>query len=41
MYVKRTLCEQKNMFGTRIKIIWDLQLVNPVADYITSTVIAL
>ena len=30
--VKRPLCEQSNMFGARIKIIWEEQLVDPLAE---------
>ena len=38
MKVKRPLWEQSNMFGTRIKIIWQEQLVDPLADYIISVI---
>ena len=36
--VKRPLWEQKNMFGTRIMVIWEEQLVDPLILYITSKV---
>ena len=29
MKVKRPLCEQRNMFGVRRKIMWEEQLVDP------------
>ena len=32
---KRTI-EQRNMVGTRIKILWEEQLADPPSDYITS-----
>ena len=34
--IRRLLRRQRNMFGTRIKIIWEEQLVDPPIDYITS-----
>ena len=33
MKVKRPFFEQSNMFGARINIIWEEQLVDPLADY--------
>ena len=38
MTVKRPLREQRNMFGARIKIKWEKQLVDPLSDYITSVI---
>ena len=38
MTVKRPLREQRNMFGARIKIKWEEQLVDPLSDYITSVI---
>ena len=36
MKVKRPLWRQRNMFGARIKIMWEVQLVDPSIDYLTS-----
>ena len=36
MKVKRPFAKQRNMFGARIKIVWEEQLVDPPIDYITS-----
>ena len=33
--VKRALFRQQNMFGARIKIVWEEQLVDPAVEYIT------
>ena len=34
---EKSLCEDKrNMFGARIKIMWEKQIVDPPIDYITS-----
>ena len=35
MKVKSPLLGQRNMLGARIKIKWEEQLVDPLADYIT------
>ena len=35
MKVKRPFVKQRNMFGARIKIMWEEQLVDPPIDYIT------
>ena len=39
MKVKRPLWEQRNMFGARIKIMWDEQLVDPPIHYLTGVVV--
>ena len=36
MRVKRPFEKQRNMFGARIMIMWEEQLVDPLFDYITS-----
>ena len=35
MKVKRLFVKQRNMFGARIKIIWEEQLVDPPLDFKT------
>ena len=37
--VKRPLREQRNMFGARIKIMWEEHLVDPPIHYLTCVIV--